>query len=160
VALQSALGDLRAISADLDLPDIEPLSPREIAERVVRDFQGKTGQTVELSGAPVAPLVSFRVKVTLYRVLQECLANALRHAQCRECKVRLAGSADTLMVEVSDQGPGFDPVAAASKGRFGLHGMRQRVEVVGGVFEAQSAPGRGTVIRITLPHTTPAKDDD
>jgi signal transduction histidine kinase len=64
------------------------------------------------------------------------------------------------MVEVSDDGPGFDPVAAASKGRFGLHGMRQRVEVVGGVFEVQSAPGHGTVIRITLPHTTPAKDDD
>jgi signal transduction histidine kinase len=160
VALQSALGDLRSISADLDLPDIEPLSPREIADRVVRDFQGKTGQVVELSGEPVAPLVSFRVKVTLYRVLQECLANALRHAGCRGCKVRLAGSGATLMVEVSDDGPGFDPVAAASKGRFGLHGMRQRVEVVGGVFEVQSAPGHGTVIRITLPHTTPAKDDD
>lgn len=151
LAVQAALADLRAISADMELPDIEHLGPVELAARVLRDFQAKTGTAVTLDAAMPEVETSFRVKVTLYRLLQESLANAFRHAQGLGCRVQLRGGDGQLQVEISDQGPGFDPRAAAAKGRLGLHGMRQRVEVLGGTFTLHSVEGLGTTIRVTLP---------
>jgi signal transduction histidine kinase len=151
VAIESALKDLRAISADIELPDISRMELADIAARVVRDLQIKTGVAAELStrGEPVP--ASFRIKVALYRLLQESLANTVRHAAGTPAQVLLETTPDTLQVEVRDHGPGFDPVLAAQKGRLGLGGMRQRVEVLGGVFDLQTAPGTGTLIRVSLP---------
>jgi signal transduction histidine kinase len=151
LAVQSALADLRAISADLELPDIAQLGPAELAARVLRDFQAKTGMVVSMETAVADADMSFRVKVTLYRLLQESLANAFRHAQGQACRVRLTGDAQQLQVQIVDEGPGFDPAAAAAKQRLGLHGMRQRVEVLGGSFALHSAPGSGTRIEVSLP---------
>lgn len=159
LAVQSALVDLRAISADLELPDIAQVTLGDIAARVVRDFQIKTGASVSLTASIPDVASSFRVKVTLYRVLQESLANALRHARCTQCRVVLATDQDCLTVEISDQGPGFDATTALAKGRLGLHGMRQRVEVLGGSFSLHSAPGSGTTIRVNLPLTSRGHDD-
>lgn len=154
MAVQSALTDLRAISSNFELPDIEALAPAAIAERVVRDFQEKTGKNVRLVNHLPDITASFSAKVTLYRVMQESLANTFRHAQCKDCEVVLKGTADYLSVEISDQGPGFDPQAALEKERLGLRGMRQRVEVLGGIFELSSVIGRGTRIRISLPRVS------
>jgi signal transduction histidine kinase len=151
VAIESALKDLRAMSADIELPDIARLEPADIAARVVRDLQVKTGVSADLTvhGEPVH--ASFRVKVALYRLIQESLANTVRHAPGTAARVLLRTTPTLLQVEVQDQGPGFDPVAAASKGRLGLRGMQQRVEVLGGVFELISTLGTGTLIRVSLP---------
>ncbi|WP_158558896.1 sensor histidine kinase [Rhodoferax lacus] len=153
VAIESALKDLRAMSADIELPDITRLELCEIAARVVRDLQVKTGVSADLVVAELPKAASYRLKVALYRLLQESLANTVRHAAGTPCSVRLSANEHSLHVEVRDQGPGFDPVAAAAKGRLGLRGMRQRVEVLGGVFELLTAPGAGTLIRVSLPLT-------
>jgi len=160
LAVQTALTDLRSISADLELPDIGQLGPSEIAARVVRDFEIKTGCRVTLVSVGPDNIASFRVKVTLYRLLQESLANTFRHAQCTDCRVELHGSADALRLVISDQGPGFDPQTALAKGRLGLRGMRQRVEVLGGSFVLKSEPGAGTQIQVTLPLNTLAKENE
>lgn len=150
-AVQGALTDICAISADLQLPEIEPMPLGQVADRVVRDYEAKTGCTVtlenELDGAQ-APLP---VKITLYRLLQEALANSFRHAKCRNPRVRLQYGPRGVRVEVTDNGPGFDTDAAMRKGRLGLSGMRQRAEVLGGSFVVDSTPGAGTTVRITLP---------
>jgi len=151
MAVESALGDLCAISADLQLPDIEPLSLEEIAGRVVRDYQTKTGANVSLDATVPDVATSSRVKITLYRLLQEALANTFRHANCMNPHVRLKGDSDSLSIEVTDDGPGFDADAAAQKGRLGLSGMRQRVEVLGGSFDLHSVLGKGTTVRMHLP---------
>jgi signal transduction histidine kinase len=151
MAVESALGDLCAISADLQLPDIEPLSLQEIAGRVVRDYQAKTGANVAFdSSLPDVP-ASPRVKITLYRLLQEALANTFRHAKCMNPHVQLKGDRDCVSIEVTDDGPGFDADAAVKKGRLGLSGMRQRVEVLGGSFDLQTVLGKGTTVRMHLP---------
>jgi signal transduction histidine kinase len=160
IAVESALHDLRAISTNLDLPDIEGFNLAAIASRVVRDFQIKTGMTVKLDILMGHDSASFRVKVTLYRLLQESLANTLRHAQCRDCSVILRGNSSYLTVEVRDAGPGFDPVEAAKRGRLGLQGMRQRIEVLGGEFELTSVIGQGTQIRARLPLIFDGVQDD
>jgi signal transduction histidine kinase len=150
-AVQSALTDLRAISSDLNLPDVGQLGLIGIVERVIRDFQTKTEYGVVLVTSMPRVDATFRVKVTVYRVLQESLANAFRHANGAACEVTLTGDTSELKLEISDKGPGFEHTSALTKGRFGLHGMRQRVEVLGGSFELQSTPGVGTKILIKLP---------
>ncbi|WP_092947204.1 sensor histidine kinase [Roseateles sp. YR242] len=151
-AVEAAMNDLRAIAANLELPDIEPLSLAEVAQRVVRDFVGKTRQQVALTTDVLPGLLAHaRIKTTLYRLLQESLANAWRHAPGSECRVDLKADTQRVVVEVTDAGPGFDVAAALAGSRLGLNGMRQRVESLGGGFEIHSERGRGTTVRVSLP---------
>ena len=158
--LESALADLRSISAGLRLPEIDGLTTYEIAGRAVRDYERKTGSRVTLTttGNPVE--TALPVKITLYRLLQESLANGFRHAGGVDQRVTLSHIGSELIVEVADSGPGFDASATQIAGRVGLAGMRERVQALGGSFELQAALGRGTVIKATLPTRVPGVDDE
>ena len=150
-ALQAALHDLRAISGGLRLPEIEQLSLAETAQRAVRDYERKAGAVVALSVDDVPREAPLPVKITLYRLLQESLANGFRHGDAAGQRVALSARDGRLLVEVADGGKGFDPRAAVAEGHLGLAGMRERVVILGGTFSVQSAPGRGTVVRASLP---------
>ena len=158
--LESALADLRSISAGLLLPEINDLSINEIAARAVRDYERKTGVKVTLVTAEDLVEASIPVKITLYRLLQESLANGLRHAGGIDQRVALSHSAGQLLVVVRDGGPGFDASKASLAGHVGLAGMRGRVQALGGSFELQAAPGHGTLIKATLPMQVPGGDDE
>jgi len=158
--LESALRDLRAISAGLQLPEIERLLPTEIAERAIRDYERKTGVKVAFAATGATADVALPVKITLYRLLQESLANGYRHAGGAGQRVSLAQDAGQLVVEVRDDGPGFDAQQATSAGGGGLAGMRERVHALGGAFELAAAPGRGTAIRARLPVSVPEAGDE
>lgn len=152
-ALQSALDDLRAISRGLHLPEIGPLSLAETVQRAVRDYERKVGGgpavTVEIRDVPKdAPL---SVKITLYRLLQESLANGFRHGGTAEQRVTLQARDGELRVEVADSGRGFDPGTGGGEGHLGIEGMRERVQVLGGTFSVQSVRDRGTVVSASLP---------
>ena len=159
-AIASALADLRVICNGLQLPEIDRLAIGEIAARAVRDFEAKTGVKVTLSGDDLDPIASLPIKIALYRLLQESLANGYRHAAgaMQRVDVRLEGAG--LLVVVGDNGPGFDPQAAIRAGHLGLVGMRERVEVLGGTFEVLSRPSQGTVVRVHLPLLVPEMSYD
>ncbi len=159
-AIESAVRDLRALSSNIELPDISQLSIDAIAERVVRDHHIKTGVVVELTTTKQDIPASFRNKVAIYRLLQESLANTYKHAHHAACRVSLKTIANALLVEVSDKGPGFDPQAALKKKRLGLVGMRQRIEVLGGSFQLITTIGAGTTILVTLPLLDVEDDDE
>jgi signal transduction histidine kinase len=159
-AVQSALTDLRAISANLKLPDIQHLTLVEIAARAVSGYEQKTATKVTLVNALPELSPPITVKITLYRFLQESLANTFHHAHCENCRVELKGDAQSLTVQVTDDGAGFDPKAALRKGRLGLSGMRERVEILGGTFQLDSVLGKGTTIRVTLPMIPQAGGED
>ncbi len=150
-ALQSALDDLRAVSAGLHLPEIEQLTLADTARRAVRDYERKAGHAVALTVDDVPDEAPLPVKITLFRLLQESLANGFRHGSAPNQRVELTRSDGQLVVEVTDSGKGFDPQAAVAGGHLGLAGMRERVEILGGTFSVQSAPGHGTLIRAALP---------
>lgn len=154
-ALRSALGDLREISSGLRLPDFGKLSPGETVERAVRNHERKTGRAVALTLADLPDEAPLPVKITLYRLLQESLVNGFRHAAGVDQRVRVAGEDRQLLVEVADAGRGFDPEAVMDDGHLGLAGMRERVEILGGQFEVESAAGTGTVVRARLPLAVP-----
>ena len=88
-------------------------------------------------------------EIVLYRVAQEALTNVARHARASSARVELTETAETVVLEVHDDGVGFDPAAEEQQGgldHFGLAGMRERVELVGGTWTMWSRPGAGTVL--------------
>jgi len=151
IALQSALADLRAILRGLQLPEIEQLTLAETLQRAADDHQRKTGVTVPLTLGDALDTAPLPVRITLFRVLQESLANGFRHGGGCNQRVAVAGSASQVNVEVADDGKGFDPDALKADGHFGLDWMRERVELLGGSFEVRSAIGHGTVVLVALP---------
>lgn len=150
-AVRDALTEVRAISAGLRLPELGSMSVADIVLRAIDDHERRSGTPVarRLENLPAeAPLPT---KIALVRTLQEALSNATRHAGGKQVAVHLIGSADDLRLAVSDGGRGFDPNEAERSGRLGLAGMRERAELLGGTFEVDSNPGRGTVVRVCWP---------
>jgi signal transduction histidine kinase len=96
------------------------------------------------------PPVAMEVKEILYRVAQEALHNTIKHAQATQIVVRLACENQELVLEVEDNGIGFDP-AQEFPGHLGLLSMRERVEGTGGRFRIESAFHQGTKIRAKIP---------
>ncbi len=152
-ALQSAMAEIRAISAGLRLPELKNLTLAATAQLAVHNYQRKTERavTLELQGLPEsAPLA---VKITLYRLLQESLTNGFRHAAATEQRVEIAHIDGQLDIQVADDGQGFDPGAVSGDEHLGLAAMRERVEILGGTFFVDSETGRGTTVRARFPMT-------
>ncbi|MBN6053402.1 sensor histidine kinase, partial [Nonomuraea sp. RK-328] len=103
--------------------------------------------TFELTGTPVA--LAPGVEDTLLRVAQEALANVAKHAKATRTVLTLSYEDDTVLLDVRDDGVGFDPQTPTDG--FGLDGMRRRVRGVGGTLEVESGPGAGTAVAVTVP---------
>jgi len=100
---------------------------------------------------PSEPLPLTRTAETqLYGIGREALANVVKHARAQTACVRVDARAKRLILEIADDGRGFDP-AAAHNGHFGLESMRSRADELGADLHIISAPGRGTVVRVELP---------
>ena len=91
------------------------------------------------------------IELSAYRIVQEALTNALKHAGQAHAAVRLTYRPDTLELEITDDGGGTP--AQLPGGGQGLVGMRERVSLYGGKFDAGSRPGGGFAVRVLLPLT-------
>jgi two-component system CheB/CheR fusion protein len=95
------------------------------------------------------------LEMALYRLVQECLTNILKHAQATDVSLIIERRADALQMIVEDDGVGFDLAAAHRSAyaarRLGLIGMQERVAQLGGVLTIESEPGRGTTIIVRIP---------
>ncbi len=92
-----------------------------------------------------------RVRAELLQIAREALSNVARHAGATEASVRLASNDTDLLLEIRDNGRGFDPSAAPRDGHFGLANMDARAAALGGVLEVESAAGGGTHIIVRIP---------
>ena len=153
-ALQSSLKDVRKISSGLAIPGISELSLAETAHRAVRDFEHLSGISVNAEIDETLVKAPLSVKITVYRLLQESLTNCWRHAPKSTPQVQVQKNEGQVLVSITDQGAGFNPQAAEVGGRLGLAFMRERVRLLGGIFEIDSVLGRGTAIRARLPLST------
>jgi signal transduction histidine kinase len=150
-SLDSAMADIRAIASGLRLPELQGLSPTETARRVVDDFERATNTHVEIDVETAPPRASLPLNITIYRVLQEALANSYRHAPGSAQRINLLTDDEDLVLKVADDGPGFDPETATGNGALGLSGIRERVEMLGGRVEIDSGAGRGTTVTARVP---------
>lgn len=96
------------------------------------------------------PPLPSRVEVGLFRIAQEAVANAVRHAEAETVVVRLVGEPHRVVLSVTDDGRGFERDVDAA-GRFGLVGMRERARLLGGALAVRSAAGAGTRVRVAVP---------
>ncbi len=151
-SLSKAAQDIRYISSGLRLPELEPLSISETLERVVRDFERRTKSFVEVKVANLPRHVMLPIKVTLFRLVQEGLSNIYRNGEgtAQQVFVQMM-TREKLLVEVRDQGPGFDAKQRHHAAHLGLLGMRERIESVGGTFAVHSHVGQGTTLRAEIP---------
>ena len=151
--LRHALQEIRAISAGLGLPQLNDLTLTETITRVVRTHERRTGTSVAVTLTDLPTQATLPVKITVYRLIQEALTNAYRHADGSDQALQVACQSDWLSIVVADSGPGFDTGQTLDwEQHLGLVGMRERVESLGGVFQIESERGGGTrvVARLSL----------
>ena len=118
-----------------------------------------TNMDIGLEIAALSSDIPPETATACFRIVQESITNAVRHARASRVRVRIAESAGRLDFEVEDDGAGFDPEQArvkSSEGRSsGLTGARERAELLGGTLDVRATPGRGTVVHASLPLAEP-----
>jgi signal transduction histidine kinase len=154
-ALTQTMQEVRAISGGLGIPQLDKLTLQQTIERVVRAHERRTNTKVQLSISDLPAQVALPIKITTYRVIQEALSNAFRHAGGVGQEVAVTQDEQQLALLISDQGPGMGLADTEWGEHMGLAGMRERVESLGGLFQIESVPGQGCQIHIQLPLTIP-----
>jgi signal transduction histidine kinase len=145
--LGQALEEVRRLSRELRPAALDDLGLERALERHLREFTARTGLRLHTRLDP--PSLDRSAQIALFRIVQEALTNVARHARARSVSVRLEPEGSWLVLEVHDDGQGFDP--ARVRGSLGLAGMRERAEQLAGRFRLDTAPGRGTRIRVEVP---------
>ena len=108
------------------------------------------GPRIDVRGPEARLALSPRVETQLYGIGREALANVMKHANATSARVRVEAQPGQVLVEVRDNGRGFDPTAG-HPGHFGLESMRSRASEIGGRLTIASTPGYGTVVRVRAP---------
>jgi signal transduction histidine kinase/ActR/RegA family two-component response regulator len=158
--MDEALAVSRSLTAELSPPIVNGAGWTPALEWLARWMADKHGLAVALSVEPDAPAGAGDVRVLLYEAVQELLFNVVKHAQAKSASVTLRrGPGDQVQIVVADNGVGFEPAtvtsAAAGGGGFGLFSIRERLDLVGGRLEVESAPGQGSRFTLTVPLGTP-----
>ncbi|MCJ8521527.1 signal transduction histidine kinase [Pseudorhizobium tarimense] len=146
--LDEAMEEIRGICRGMILPDIEDAELHEVIARAVKAHTQRTGSPVALRLSDVAGELSPSVKISIYRFVQEALNNGFRHGNGISQKVRQAWEGDEIVIEVEDEGPGFDP-SMVKPGGLGLAGLRERIESIGGRLSVKSSQ-KGTIVRMMV----------
>ena len=146
--LSKALREVRSISSGVSLPELETCSFEEAVTLVVRQHEERTNTYVQTSVREPPLDVTYALKVCVYRVIQEALRNAYRHAGGHGQRLAVEGGSK-LRVAVSDSGSGIEPTSATNGG-LGLLGMRARVQALGGEFKITRNTPNGTRIEATF----------
>lgn len=151
-SLETAVKEIVSIASGLGLPQLNEMSLREVFADAVLAHEQRTGTRVTFHANELPEDAALPVKITAYRIVQEGLNNAYRHARGLGQEVKVTFEAERLQIEVSDRGPGFDTTLPLHKReRLGLAGMRERVESLGGSFLIESRRQEGTKITAVLP---------
>lgn len=147
-ALNQGIALKRRIIEDLCPSSLRTLGLAASLEALLHDTGKVSGLQIEQDLQAVE--LSADDQLTVYRVVQEAITNALKYAQARHLRVRLIAQGQQAVASIEDDGIGFDP-DTSRLGRHGLRGMRFRVEASGGELSLTSAPGQGTCIVARLP---------
>ena len=124
--------------------------------RLIDDLKRQTGLSVEMQERGSEHELAADLQRAVIRIVGEALRNVAQHAGARHATVTLSYSGRDVTVQVTDDGAGFDAVTIAATaeadGHFGLVGMRERAEAVGGTLRLTSTPGSGTTVEATIPY--------
>jgi PAS domain S-box-containing protein len=147
--LQTAAEESRRLIGGLRPPALDELGLIAAVESLVAEARTEIAE-VSFTHAMPGDRLPPQLETNVFRIVQEGMSNARKHAQARRLRIELARSATGVRILVADDGRGFDP-ASVPEERFGLEGIRQRSRLLGGEPRITSTPGAGTTIEVTLP---------
>ncbi|MGH3111230.1 MAG: sensor histidine kinase, partial [Gaiellaceae bacterium] len=147
--------ELRELAHSLETKSVISRPLGEILHREIDTFGERTGTqaSLEIRGDPDS--LDSAQRITVFRAIQEALANIREHSGATSVVVKVRARRSAIEVQISDDGMGFEVeralAKAAQRGRLGLVGIAERVRMVGGTFQLESAPGGPTTLKLTLP---------
>ncbi len=160
VQLEELMTTVRSLSHSLHPAHLRQVGLANSLRGLCRETSQFSEIDVVLEARTVPAKLDDEVVLALYRVAQEAVNNANKHAEARNVQVELLPLDGGLVLRVTDDGRGFDPDKADRRAGLGLLGMRERVRALGGWVEVRSAIGRGTVVEARVPLWTQSRADD
>ena len=146
--------ELHGLAVRLRTTSLDDIGLEPTLGQLVAEWSARSGVKAEYHSAGLGPeRLPAEVETTLYRVVQEALTNVSKHAGATAVSVVVTRPGAFVSVVIEDNGSGFDP-DVAPKGRLGLFGMQERVELVGGTIDIESVPGSGTTVAVQVPVPT------
>ncbi len=154
--LNRIVNNLRTICRELRPPSLSPFGLEvAIRDHVEKLHDQNPGINIQLQLMRDQQILSDSLRLNLFRVYQQAINNVMRHAEATEVHIRFGWDEDTIILEVEDNGKGFEVpkfwVQFVRRDHFGLVGLAERVEGIRGKLEIVSAPGQGTLVRAIVP---------
>lgn len=150
---------LHRLAADLRPVSLDHLGLDAALRQFARSAAAKFGLQVHFKARGFTEVrLPPDVETALYRMVQEAMTNVVRHARATRVDLLLERRGDRVLMMVEDDGVGFDTDRGAPRGHFGLLGLRERAEALGGTLTIESAPGSGTTVVVEVPNVDPNSD--
>jgi two-component system cell cycle sensor histidine kinase/response regulator CckA len=143
--------DILDVSRQLHPSIINDLGLGRAIQSECSKFTKRTGIVIHYESIDISSKIPQDTSIGLFRITQEAIRNIHKHAKVQKAQVCLAGTEDCITLTIQDQGAGFDPACVRKTHGLGLFSMEERVQLIGGVFSIDSAPGRGTQIKVVVP---------
>lgn len=148
--VDQVIRDLRNYIFELRPGILRDQGLEQALRRLADDFYRQTGVATAVDIVPEAAIRVAGKGTELLPVVSEALSNVRRHAKAETCRIKLSSPGDAVVLEVEDDGLGFDPDRALGRGH-GLRNFRERTQRLGAELDIQSTVGSGTTVRVTIP---------
>jgi PAS domain S-box-containing protein len=144
---------VRRISSELRPSLLDDLGLVAAIEWHLIEFEKRVGIKTSFTDAADEVVLPDKVKTGIFRIFQESLTNVARHAEASKITVKMECKNNMFLLKISDNGIGFDKTKVADKRTLGILGMKERSEMMGGIYDIVSTPGKGTTILVKVPLT-------
>jgi two-component system, sensor histidine kinase LadS len=147
-----AIQEARGISYNLHPYQIDRLGLKKAIESIISRAAQTATITLTSDIDPIDNLVPKEMGIHVYRIVQECINNIIKHAKATTGKVTIKRWNDRLNIDIEDNGTGFDTSEELIQGKhgFGLHGIAERAQLLGGSMRIESHSGKGTKVLLTI----------
>jgi signal transduction histidine kinase len=149
-AAHSGLGETRRALQALRASPLDDLGLSLAVRTMVEDAAARANLALNSSVADKLPSLSPDVEQCIYRVAQEAVTNVAKHAKAKTLTVNLESTEEKVTLTVHDDGVGFDVEKRDKANHYGLEGMQERAQLVGGELTVTSKPGEGTTVRLVV----------
>jgi signal transduction histidine kinase len=146
----ATLQDVRRLAVELRPRALDDFGLEAALERLTDTFREQTGIDVDFEASLGGERLPGDVETALYRIVQESLTNVVKHARARRVSIVLTRRSGGVTAVIEDDGQGFDP-GHTREGGFGLAGMRERLSLLDGRLEIETAPGAGATLAADVP---------
>lgn len=150
--LDEACEEVRRVAHEMHSGTLKKFGLKTQLEDLAETINNSKQVKVELVTHKLDGRLDTQLEVNIYRIIQELIGNALKHAKASKLTIQLNRFEDIIHILVEDNGVGFKESAAMEKGGLGLSGIQARVKALDGMVNIDSAPGRGTTVSIDIPY--------